>query len=97
VLFAQKLPEEATDNLRFAFFLEEATDNLREITDIRDEQELMALASTTPQPLLACGMVASLSATTYKNQPHPLSEAEARIAIPIAIAAIRELCMLKPR
>jgi hypothetical protein len=42
-------------------------------------------------------MVASLSATTYKNQPHPLSEAEARIAIPIAIAAIRELCMLKPR
>lgn len=95
VLYAQKLPKEASDSLRFTFFLEEATAALREITDIQDEEELLVLANTTPQPLLTCGLLASLSATTYRNQPQPLSEAEARLAIPIAIAAIRELCMLK--
>jgi len=95
VIFAQKLPKEATDSLRFTFFLEEATAALREITDFRDGESFMDLASTTPQPLLTCGLLSGLCASD-RNQPHPLSDAEARFAIPIVIAAIRELCMLKP-
>jgi len=97
ILFAEKPPEEPCDSLRFTFFLEESTASLQEIRDIRDEEALMALADTTPQPLLTCGLLASLNATAEDHQPHPLSEAEVRLAIPVALAAIRELCMLRPR
>jgi hypothetical protein len=96
ILYAEDFPTESTDAARFTFFLEEATAALREISSIHDEQQIIPLEQTTPQPLLTSGVLSFLTTRPTKAPP-ALSEPDARLAIPIIIAATRELCMLARR
>lgn len=97
ILHPEDFPEDSADDRRFTFFLEEATTALQNVRSIHDEKELSNFVQTMPQPIVALAMIAVASPNPKNRKGTALSEPHARLAIPIIIAAISELCMLEPR